>query len=239
MKIKALLAGILAVRLLNKNRDNHFHPEYSGPNLQIFKLTKNIIFDLGGIFMNLDFKLTEQAFIDLGITEFAAMFNQHHSNDLFEQLETGKISPEIFYEAFRNETRSQLTDQQIKQAWNALLLDFPAERLQWLDTIRQQYKVYLFSNTNLIHYNAFMEILEKENGENNFNRYFIKAYYSHELGLRKPYVESFQKILEEQQLVAEDTLFIDDTYKNIEGAEKAGLQTFHLVAPMTVLDINL
>ena len=138
MKIKALLAGILAVRLLNKNRDNHFHPEYSGPNLQIFKLTKNIILDLGGIFMNLDFKLTEQAFIDLGITEFAAMFNQYHSNDLFEQLETGKISPEIFYEAFRNETRSQLTDQQIKQAWNALLLDFPAEtsavrQAEWFD----------------------------------------------------------------------------------------------------------
>ena len=200
---------------------------------------KNIIFDLGGIFMNLDFKLTEQAFIDLGVTEFPTMFNQHHSNDLFEQLETGKISPEVFYDAFRKESGSSLSNEQIKTAWNALLLNFPPERLQWLDTIRQRYKVYLFSNTNLIHHDAFMEILEKENGETNFNRYFIKAWYSHELGLRKPYPESFTEILRQENLLAAETLFIDDTYKNIEGAQKTGLQTIHLVEPRTVLDLKL
>ena len=200
---------------------------------------KNIIFDLGGIFMNLNFKLTEQAFIDLGITGFPNMYNQHHSNDLFEQLETGLISANDFYDAFRQESQSQLTNEQIKTAWNALLLDFPQERLQWLYTIRQKYKVYLFSNTNSIHYDAFMEILSRENGCTDFSKYFIKAYYSHELGLRKPYLASFQKILEEQKLLAAETLFIDDTAKNIEGAQKAGLQTIHLVAPKTVLDLTL
>ena len=202
-------------------------------------MTKNIIFDLGGVFMNLNFKLTEQAFIDLGITEFAQMFNQHHSNDLFEELETGKISAAAFYQKFREVTNTQLSDEQIKTAWNALLLDFPPERLQWLEKMRTQYKLYLFSNTNTIHYDAFMEILEKENGCTNFDSYFIKAYYSHNLGLRKPYVTSFQKILEEQNLLAEETLFIDDTAKNIEGAKKAGMQTVHLVAPQTVLDLEL
>ena len=200
---------------------------------------KNIIFDLGGIFMNLDFKLTERAFIQLGITAFPAMFSQHHSNDLFEKIETGKIGEQEFYDAFRQESKSQLTNEQIKIAWNALLLDFPAERLQWLDTIRHKYKVYLFSNTNQIHYDAFMEILNRENNCTDFNQYFLKAYYSHEMGLRKPYVESFQKILEEEKLLAAETLFIDDTFKNIDGAQKAGLQTIHLVAPMTVLDLQL
>ena len=189
--------------------------------------------------MNLDFKLTEQAFIELGITQFPEMFTQHHSNDLFEQLETGKISPEAFYDAFRIETRSTLSNEQIKKAWNALLLDFPVERLQWLDRIRQQYNVYLFSNTNQIHYDAFIEIFRKSTGMPELNSYFIKAYYSHKLGLRKPYATSFQKILEEQGLHPAETLFIDDTYKNIEGAEKAGLQTIHLVAPVTVLDLDL
>lgn len=84
-----------------------------------------------------------------------------------------------------------------------------------------------------------MEIVRRENGCENFDNYFIKAYYSHELGLRKPYVESYQKILEEQNLLASETLFIDDTYKNIEGAQKAGLQTIHLQAPVTVLDLGL
>ena len=200
---------------------------------------KNIIFDLGGIFMNLDFKLTERAFIELGITAFPAMFNQHHSNELFEQLETGKISADEFYEAFRQESHSELTNDQIKTAWNALLLDFPAERLQWLDTIRKKYNVYLFSNTNIIHYAAFIEILRKKNGCTDFNKYFLKAYYSHELGLRKPHIASYQKILEEQKLLPEETLFIDDTAKNIEGAQKAGLQTIHLTTPKTVFDLGL
>ncbi|MES2003814.1 MAG: HAD family phosphatase [Bacteroidota bacterium] len=200
---------------------------------------KNILFDLGGIFMNLDFKLTEQAFIDLGIVQFPEMFTQHHANDLFEQLETGRISDSEFYDTFRKQSGSTLTNEQIKTAWNALLLNFPPERLQWLDSIRKKYNCYLFSNTNSIHYNAFMEILARENNCTDFDGYFIKAYYSHTLGMRKPYLASFQKILEEQQLNAGETLFIDDTIKNIEGAKKAGLQTIHLVAPQTVLDLGL
>jgi glucose-1-phosphatase len=202
-------------------------------------LTKNIIFDLGGIFMNLDFSLTEKAFIDLGITQFPSMFTQHHANDLFELLETGQMSELEFYDAFRRETGSNLTNEQIKTAWNALLLDFPQERLDWLGQISKKYRVFLFSNTNRIHYDAFIEILARENNCTDFNSYFIKAYYSHELGLRKPYVASFQKILEEQGLNAAETLFIDDTAKNLVGAREAGMETIHLVAPQTVLDLGL
>lgn len=200
---------------------------------------KNIIFDLGGVFMNLDFSLTQQAFVSLGISEFAQMFTQHHANNLFEELETGRISDGDFYEKFREATNSQLSNQQIKIAWNALILDFPPERMQWLEEIRTRYNIYLYSNTNSIHYEAFTDIVRKENGCDNFDQYFIKAYYSHRLGLRKPYVESFQRILTEQNLTAAETLFIDDTAKNIEGAQKAGLQTIHLVAPKTVLDLDL
>lgn len=189
--------------------------------------------------MNLDFGLTERAFINLGVTAFPGMFNQHHSNDLFERLETGKISDQEFYQAFRQETGTALTDEQIRDAWNALMLDFPQERLDWLSGIREKYQVYLFSNTNSIHYDAFTEILARENNCTDFDNYFIKAYYSHNLGLRKPYVESYQKILAEQQLNPAETLFIDDTAKNLAGAREAGLQTIHLVAPQTVLDLGL
>ena len=200
---------------------------------------KNIIFDLGGIFMNLDYNRTEQAFIDLGIPQFPDMFTQHLVNDLFEQLETGKVTPEEFYDNFRNATNSQLSNDQIKTAWNAMLLSFPVERLRWLQAISKKYKVFLFSNTNQIHYDAFLEIFRKDTGVQGINGYFIKAYYSHEMGMRKPYVASFQKILDEQNLVAAETLFIDDTYKNIVGAEEAGLQTIYLVGPKTVLDLEL
>ncbi len=201
---------------------------------------KNILFDLGGVFMNLDFSLTEKAFLDLGVSRFPEMFNQHHSNDLFEQLETGKISDEEFYEAFRKESgQEQLTDNQIRTAWNALLLDFPPERLAWLEEIRSRYHIYLYSNTNRIHYEAFTGILQKENGVADFDSYFLKAWYSHELGLRKPYPGSFRHIMQLENLVPGETLFIDDTLKNIESAKTVGLQTYHLTEPETVLDLKL
>lgn len=202
-------------------------------------MVKNIIFDLGGIFLNLDYHLTEKAFVDLGISAFPAMFTQHQANSLFEKLETGKITPLDFYKAFRSETGSALTNEQIRDAWNAMLLDFPQERLDWLNVIRSKYRVYLFSNTNQIHLEAFLGILSRENGVADFDAYFIKAYYSHLLGMRKPYVTSFERVLEEQSLHAAETLFIDDTVTNIEGAQKAGMQTIHLLAPATVLDLPL
>lgn len=200
---------------------------------------KNIIFDLGGVFMNLDYRKMEQSFIDLGITNFSELFTQHHSSPLFEDLETGKISNEEFYAGLRKIAQVNLSDSQIRDAWNAILLDFPAERLDWLDEINKKYKIFLFSNTNQIHYDAFMEIFKAQTGKHDFNQYFIKAYYSQELGLRKPYKESYQKIIDEQKLIPAETLFIDDTLKNIEGAKRVGLQTFHLAPPMTVLDLKL
>jgi len=200
---------------------------------------KNIIFDLGGVFLNIDFQLTNKAFKDLGVDRFEAMFNQHHSNDLFELLETGKLSDNDFYEAFRKESETELSNEQIKNAWNALLLDFPEERIRWLEEIKGKYNTYLFSNTNQIHYDQFITDFAKAFPGKDFNGYFIKAYYSQTMGLRKPYTNSFEKILEEQKLNPNETLFIDDTIKNIEGAQKVGLQTIHLVAPLTVLDLGL
>lgn len=200
---------------------------------------KNIIFDLGGIFLNIDYQLTSKAFKRLGVHQFDEMFTQQYSNDLFELLETGRLSPQDFYNAFRKEAGLELTDDQIRDAWNALLLDFPAERIQWLESIRNKYNIYLFSNTNQIHYDQFMADFTRTYPDKDFNGYFIHAYYSQTLGLRKPYMASFQQILKEQGLDPAETLFIDDTFKNIQGAQQVGLRTIHLEAPKTVLDLDL
>lgn len=203
------------------------------------KPIKNIIFDLGGVFLNIDFQLTSQAFEQLGVTNFNQMFTQHYSNPLFELLETGKMDEASFYEAFRKESNTQLTNEQIKTSWNALLLDFPAERIEWLEQIASQYRIFLFSNTNQIHYDCFIKKFNAAYPGKDFDRFFIKAYYSHYLGLRKPYPVSFQAILAEQALDASETLFIDDTLQNIEAAQILGLPTVHLKAPLTVLDLDL
>ena len=200
---------------------------------------RNIIFDLGGIFIEIHFSKTEKAFTSLGVANWSQFYSQSTASTLFENLETGKISPEQFYEGFRKESGVKLTDEQIRDAWNAMLGVFPVERLKWLKEVRKRYNIYLYSNTNLIHYAAFQKIFSKCTGEQNFDDYFIKAHYSHELGLRKPYAESFGKVLEIEKLKADETLFIDDTAKNVEGAQEVGLQTILLLPPKTVLDLVL
>jgi FMN phosphatase YigB (HAD superfamily) len=200
---------------------------------------KNIIFDLGGIFMELDYMLTEKAFVDLGVTNFSDLYTQHHANPVFEKLETGEIEPAEFYDVIRNVSGLDLTDDQIKNAWNAMLLTFHPEKLEWLENIKSKYNIYLFSNTNQVHYDCFQEIFYKVTGHNNFDNYFIKAYYSHTLGLRKPYPGAFVEIMKRENLKPEETLFIDDTPKNVEGAKQAGLHTILLQSPETVFDLHL
>lgn len=200
---------------------------------------KNIIFDLGGIFIDIDFAKTQKAFEALGVANWSQFYTQSTASALFEQLETGAITPEVFYDGFRQQTALNLSDQQIKNAWNAMLGTFPPERLQWLQNIRDKYRVYLYSNTNLIHYQAFTDIFFQCTGNRNFNDYFIKAHYSHELGYRKPYPELFTRLLKLENLSASETLFIDDTAKNIEGAAAAGLQTILLLPPATLQNLDL
>ncbi|MFL5787914.1 MAG: HAD family hydrolase [Flavisolibacter sp.] len=202
------------------------------------KNIKNIIFDLGGIFLNIDFARTEKAFASLGVSQFNTLFNQHYSSNLFKLLETGKISPEEFHQSFVQQTGVRLSYAQVKEAWNALLLDFPVKRLHWLKSISKRYTIFLFSNTNEIHYDAFTESFRNLMKED-FDTYFKKAYYSHQIKLRKPDPESYLYIINEQNLNSKETLFIDDTLKNVEGASSVGLQTIHIVPPMTVLDLDL
>lgn len=200
---------------------------------------KNIIFDLGGIFLDIDFTKTFNAFSELGFSNFYELYTQHHASDIFIDLEIGKLSPEAFYEQFRSESGTNLTNDQIFTAWTALLGGFPTERIQWLDAIRKKYAVYLFSNTNKIHHEVFSETFRRTNNGIEFDSFFIKSYYSHEMGMRKPNPESFFHIINELGVDPAETAFVDDTFKNIEGAQAAGLQTIFLPPPKTVLDIEL
>ncbi len=202
------------------------------------KQFKNIIFDLGGVFLTLDYDKTEKAFIDLGAYNFHELYSQQHASHLFRLLETGKINLPDFFDKLRKEGNINANNEEIINAWNAMLGNFPKERLEWLSEKGRQFNVYLFSNTNEIHYNFFSEKFSKENDGKKFEDLFIKAFYSHKLGLRKPEVASYLKVLEEENLNAAETLFIDDTITNIEGAEKAGLQTIFLPKGKTVLDLN-
>lgn len=199
---------------------------------------KNILFDLGGVLLDIDFNLSNKAFAQLGVPDFKQYISQHYADDLFEKLEVGAVSPGEFYDAFRKKTGLSASNEAIGLAWNAMLLHFSKDKMDWLDAVGKRYNIYLFSNTNKMHTDYFRELCVQEIGKP-LDSFFIKAWYSNEVGLRKPYPISFTTLLEREQLSPAETLFIDDTIGNIEGAQRAGLQTLHLVAPETVLDLQL
>ncbi|HSK13880.1 MAG TPA: HAD family phosphatase [Phnomibacter sp.] len=198
---------------------------------------RNIILDLGGVLLNLDIPRTFTAFEQLGVTDFQQYYQQSYSNPLFARLEKGACTPEEFYEDFRATTGLKATDQAIADAWNAMLLDFRTESMAYLQTLRNQYRVFLLSNTNEIHLRAFRQIHYEQFGHHGFDDLFEKAWYSHELGLRKPDVPCYTEVLARHQLSGAETLFVDDTPVNIEGAKKAGLVTGFLPKGATIEEL--
>ena len=191
---------------------------------------KNIIFDLGGVLLNIDYNKTSAAFQQLGFENFNELYSQFKANELFENLETGKISDELFYRELQKYAAQKVDQKDIYIAWNAMLLDFRIESLDFLASIKNKYRLFLLSNTNIIHLTAFKEILQKETGKPSLDEYFIKSYYSHEIKLRKPYKDIYEFILKDGNMKAAETLFIDDSINNIEAAKELGIKT-HLLLP--------
>lgn len=191
---------------------------------------KNIIFDLGGVLLNIDYNKTATAFTALGVKNFDDLYSQAAANDLFEALETGKITEEKFYAAMQQHCVPQTTAAQIQTAWNAMLLNFRENSLRFLSPLKERYYLFLLSNTNSIHLSEFNKIFTKEINQPAFDDYFIKSYYSHLINRRKPYPATYKYVLGDAGIMAEETLFIDDSEKNIEGAKEIGVHT-HLLMP--------
>lgn len=197
---------------------------------------KHILFDLGGVLLNIDYKLTEKAFIDLGITDFPERYSQLSQTPVFDDFETGKIDKDSFIAQMQGMAGVPLSAQQITDAWNAMLLDYPLRRLQILQQLRLYYDLLLLSNTNEIHEAAFNDILYKAHGMPTVGVFFDKVYLSHRIGMRKPNPEVFRHILDENGLNAADTLFIDDSPQHIEGAKSVGIRTIYMEKGMTIED---
>ncbi len=199
----------------------------------MIKSIKHIIFDLGGVLLNIDYSLTERAFQQLGFAEFKEVYSQLKQEQLFDELETGRISPEDFIGKIRMRSGMQTENEAIINAWNAMLLDLPLQRLQLLQQLRLYYDLVLLSNTNEIHEAAFNAITQKQHGVL-IAGFFDKVYFSHRVGMRKPDREIFDRVLHENEFKAEHTLFIDDSPQHIASAKSIGIQTIYLEKGMTI-----
>ncbi|WP_298486491.1 HAD family phosphatase [uncultured Maribacter sp.] len=187
-------------------------------------MIKNIIFDFGDIFINLD---KEAVFKELAKYGFTSLTPELDS--LAKEYEQGLLSSKDFT-ANLITIFPEANESKIKEAWNSILLDFPLYRLDFLEQLAQEknYRLFLLSNTNALHISHVIKTMGKTN-YNRFKNCFEKFYLSHEIQLRKPNATIYEYVLEQNNLKAEETFFIDDTKENTDAAEKLGIRCWNLL----------
>ncbi len=181
-----------------------------------------IIFDLGGVVLNIDYKLTLQAFNDLGFPNFDQLYTQFKQSDLFVKLEKGLIHPSDFLNTLQSYSNRQVNHEELTEAWNAMLLDLPPENLEAIKKLQDHFHIYLLSNTNAIHYECFFDKVQALLRSRSLEPYFHASYYSHLVRERKPDQAVFKLLQEQQQLSPIRTLFIDDSPQHVEAARALG-----------------
>ena len=197
----------------------------------------NFIFDLGGVLLDINFDKLKRSFEMLGVQHFEQQYSKMNASDLFQQLETGKISESAFYDEIITNLPQAPSQKEIQVAWNSILEEFRINSLKLLEKLKLNHRIFLLSNTNSIHLIAFNKILFQQTGNNDLDTYFEKAYYSHLVGMRKPNADIYKFVINDAKINPEETLFIDDTEMNVISAQKFGFQTHLLLSDEKIEDL--
>jgi glucose-1-phosphatase len=189
---------------------------------------KNIIFDLGDVIINIAPELTAKA-LEKFLSESQTLdWQAIAQSDIFLKHEKGEISDSTFFEQLKAKFQLQATENDIKTAWNVLLLDIPMARVKLIEKLGEKYRLFLLSNTNFCHIQATNHILEQTTGIKHLSELFEKLYLSYEMKTRKPEANIYEQVLRKSNLIATETLFIDDNAANIEAAKKLNIKTLHI-----------
>lgn len=197
---------------------------------------RNIIFDLGGVLLNIDPQRTIDAFAKLGMPQLVSKSGLTYDHDIFFRMEQGQISPEEFRNGIQKLLPKSVSNEAIDDAWTAMLLDFPEVRARLVKNMAKSYRIFLFSNTNAIHVAKYHANFRMQHGFE-VSSLFEKDFYSNEIGFRKPTAESFQKIIRLSGIDPNESLFIDDSKQNVDAAIDSGLNGFWLEPGQKVEEI--
>jgi putative hydrolase of the HAD superfamily len=192
---------------------------------------KNLIFDLGGVILDLSVDSTLQSFSKVSGIDEKTVKQLFITTPEFERYEKGELSDDTFRSFVRQLYRIEASDEILDACWNAMLLGIPIKKVQLLETLKTNYNVYLLSNTNNIHVHYINNTLLPRIECNSLDDFFHRSYYSHQMKKRKPDAEIFQQVLDEGNFKPEETLFLDDNRANVEGAGKLGIRTVHVTNP--------
>ena len=189
---------------------------------------KNIIFDLGGVILDIDENIVYKELEKMGVN-IAELAHSKDFIDIMSKFDTGIYTAPTFRRKMKALVgQDKMTDQRFDAIWNAMLLDIPRERIEAIEQVKKHYKIFLMSNTNEIHYDLYVRDLQLRFGYNEFDALFNKSYFSFDIHLEKPDPRFFELILDHEGLVPEETLFIDDTAANIKVAKSLGINTYHI-----------
>ena len=189
---------------------------------------KNIIFDLGGVVLDIDETIVYKELEKLGIST-SELAHSKEFIEIMSKFDTGIYTAPTFRKKIKALIgQEKMTDQKFDSIWNAMLLDIPRERVEAIEKIKKHYKIFLMSNTNEIHYDLYVRDLQLRFGYREFDELFNKSYFSFAEHLEKPDPRFFELILDHEGLLPEETLFIDDSKKNIEAAQALGIHTYNI-----------
>ena len=190
------------------------------------KNIKNIVFDLGGVLVDLDFKAAINGLQKAGFANVKEQLQSFDREGIFQKFELGEMTAEEFRTAICENSTVTLTDEEIDALWNAMLLEIPREKLELILDLRGKYMVYLLSNTNSIHWDYVCKNAFNYRGFR-VNDYFEETFLSYEMHLAKPDKAIYEKVLQDANLLAEETLFIDDSEANCKAAKEVGIHAHH------------
>lgn len=196
-----------------------------------------LIIDLGGVILDIDIEATFDKLTKLGIGPGQPGLEVIKENKIFTGFECGKYTPEQFRNEIRKVSKNQFSDDEFDEIWNSMILFYPVDRITALEKLKIKYRTFLMSNTNQIHYQFYTRMLTESFGYDTLDELFEKAYYSHTSGMRKPDAVFFEKILKENNLHAERTLFVDDFIENIEAAKSLSINGYHISNGHSLVDL--
>ena len=210
------------------------NPEHAG--------IKNIVFDYGGVIIDLHLDRTYKAFAELGVDNLPDLMGKLKDTHVFYQFEVGALGAEAFINRLLNLLPPALnhdgeTVYKVIAAWNAMLGEIPTQRLELLTALKSNYNTFLLSNTNALHIATVDQYLKTTHGVDSIAPFFHNVYYSYKVGLRKPNADIYEHMLKQENLNPAETLFIDDNLPNIEAANALGIVTCHLQAPQQVTEL--
>jgi putative hydrolase of the HAD superfamily len=198
---------------------------------------RNIVLDLGGVILELDVDRSIRAINDLGFPALEKLDVVFSKYPFFLQYETGRITSDRFIDEMAAQMGNHTPREEIIQAWNSMIVGFQPDTIAMLNRLKDQYRLFLLSNTNALHEVYYNNLLHRDHGIRNLTDVFEKVYYSHDLNMRKPDHEIFLHVLADSMLDPKETLFVDDTEVHVIAAGELGIHTYHLRTPQRITEV--